>query len=106
MDDYLGAVFVFVLAVLLAVVVIVMMIFFIVYRRTKVVKMANIWFIEITLLGALMVLSSIILWSVYQTKTICTIKSFLGMLGFGLVFGYHYYDLILGVYWQRPFVTF
>jgi NADH:ubiquinone oxidoreductase subunit 6 (subunit J) len=91
MDDYLGAVFVFVLAVILFIVCVIMMVFFAVYRRTKVVKIANLMFIECTLLGALMVLSSIILWSVYQTKTICTIKSCLGMLGFGVIVGYQYY---------------
>ena len=112
MDDYLGAVFVFALAVLLAIVTVVMMVFFVVYRRTRVVKLANLWFIELTLVGALMVLASIILWSVYQTKTICTIKSCLGMLGFGIVFGYPHLipssssDTCVGACWQRPFATF
>ena len=84
----MGAVFVVVLAIILLIVCLVMMVFFLVYRRTRVVKMANTLFIQLTLLGAVLVLVSIILWSVYQTKTICTFKSVLGMLGLGMIFGY------------------
>lgn len=108
-EDYLGAVFVVILAIILGLICIFMAIFFVVYRRSRVTKVTNLWYILSVLLGTLLVVVSLILWSVYQTKTICTFKSVLGMIGFGLIIGYRpltAHATFLGVSWQSRSATF
>ena len=94
-DDYLGSVFVVVLAIIIALIILIMMVFFAVYRRTNVVRRANLWFIESTLFGCLLVDVGLILWSIYLTKLVCTLKGVLTMVGCGIVVGYRNFGLIV-----------
>lgn len=64
-----------------------LIVFFITFRRSRVVKRANIHFVVIFLIGIISVFLSLIIWTLPQNSGTCVSKTVLGMIGFGLIVG-------------------
>ncbi len=64
-----------------------LVVFFIIFRSSRVVKRANIYFCVVFLVGIACVFGSLVAWTVPQDTGTCILKTFLGMLGFGMIVG-------------------
>lgn len=76
------------LAILIIIVAVAMLIFFAVYRRSKCVKRSGLLYLVLILVGVILFMVSIILWSVEQSMVWCTLKAACAMLGLALIIGY------------------
>lgn len=64
-----------------------LIVFFITFKSSRVVRRANIHFIVVMLSGIIMVLASLVIWTLKQSSWTCLVKTILGMVGFGLIVG-------------------
>jgi hypothetical protein len=62
-----------------------LLIFFTAFAGTRVVRRTNLLWIWLMFTGIILVLLSLIMWTLVQTTFICVFKSCLGMIGFGLI---------------------
>jgi hypothetical protein len=87
------------------------LVFYTLFRRTRVVRRANLLFIYSILLGIIAVFLSMILWVFTQDTAICTTKTLLGMIGIGLIMGpivakvQRYYRVLLNYGYIEPTLT-